>query len=153
MSRLSLGYSMFSLCNNEVTEDALSELVIGMCMQDDIGNPEHYEEMLRCTVNALHAFRINAEVMKDEDWKEVEIVEKPDDIWIGMYKKLCEKANIAVCEGDAWWEDHWPKNARWNSKELWRLAKLQIGKAEADRRAICKMMKQHKETETEIEVQ
>lgn len=146
MSNYGFEYNLFSLGNEEVSEDTLSEMVISLCMQDDIGDPEHFEDMLRHLINALDCFRRNQNAMADsDDQKPINLVEKPEDLFMELYEKFCDKAGIAVCDGDAWWEDHWPLKACWHRKEIVRLVCLQIGKVEVHRRAICEWMKARKE--------
>lgn len=147
MSNFSFEYNLFSLGDKTTTVDDLSEMVVSMCMEDDI--PEHFSEMLRCVINALYYCRLNEESQKDrEDAKPVDIVKNPDDLFMQTYEKLCDKAGIAVCDGDAWWEDHWPTDAFWHKHEIVQLTRLQIGKVEAHRSYIRQYMQRRQETET-----
>ncbi len=147
----SLGYTMFRYGFESVAVEELAEIVMRLCMDDEDCGTGQFEdessEMIGCLVNALHyRRRVEAYLENDEgEGHAVPIEIRPDDYFIERYEALCKRRNIAVMDGDAWWEDWWPTTCRWHKAELNRLAELKVGEGIASRRACAEIMKQHKE--------
>lgn len=144
---MSLEYAMFRFSDDYPTADGLSEMIMQVCMDDDRGDSEHTERLLRCLVNAAYELRYQEAVAEADDEDEVNIpfVGEPGYLFMDKYAQACKKIGEPCNEGDAWWEDWWPTDCLWHPSDIARLARLKAGETRSIRRQLREEFAKHKE--------
>lgn len=148
---MSLEYSMFRFSDDYPTAEGLSEMIMQVCMDEDRGNCESTERLIRYLVNATYELRYQ-EAMAEGDDGEVDIpmIPEPWCLFMDKYESVCKRIGEPVCDGDAWWETWWPTDCRWHPDDIARLARLKAGAAQSLRRQLRAEFAKHKENDNAV---
>ena len=142
---MSLEYSMFRFSDDYPTAEGLSEMIMQVCMDDDRGDSEHAERLLRALINAAYELRYQeAMAESDEDDAEIPSVREPGYLFMDKYESACKKIGAPCNEGDAWWEEWWPADCPWHPDDIARLARLKAGETKSIRRQLREEFAKHK---------
>lgn len=142
---MSLEYSMFRFSDDYPTAEGLSEMIMQVCMDDDRGDSEHAERLLRALINAAYELRYQeAMAESDEDDAEIPSVREPGYLFMDKYESACKKIGEPCNEGDAWWEEWWPADCPWHPDDIARLARLKAGETKSIRRQLREEFAKHK---------
>ena len=144
---MSLEYSMFRFSDDYPTAEGLSEMIMQVCMDDDRGDSEHSERLLRGLISAAYELRYQEAIEKSDDEDDVDIpsVREPEYLFMAKYEAACKKIGEPCNEGDAWWEEWWPTDCPWHPNDIARLARLKAGETRAVRRQLREEFLKHKE--------
>ena len=143
---MSLEYSMFRFSDDYPTADGLSEMIMQVCMDDDRGDSEHAERLLRALINAAYELRYQeALAASDEDDVEIPSVREPGYLFMDKYESACKKIGEPFSQDNVWWEDWWPTDCPWHPYDVARLARLKAGETRAVRRQLREEFAKHKE--------
>lgn len=142
---MSLEYSMFRFSDDYPTAEGLSEMIMQVCMDDDRGDSEHAERLLRALINAAYELRYQeAMAESDEDDAEIPSVREPGYLFMDKYARACKKIGEPCNDGDAWWEEWWPTDCPWHPDDIARLARLKVGETKSIRRQLREEFAKHK---------
>lgn len=143
---MSLEYSMFRFSDDYPTAEGLSEMIMQVCMDNDRGDSEHAERLLRSLINAAYELRYQEAMEKsDDDDVDIPSVREPGYLFMDKYESACKKIGEPCNEGDAWWEDWWPTDCPWHPDDIAHLARLKAGETRAIRRQLRAMWAADKE--------
>lgn len=136
---------MFRFSDDYPTAEGLSEMIMQVCMDDDRGDSEHAERLLRALINAAYELRYQeAMAESDEDDAEIPSVREPGYLFMDKYESACKKIGEPCNEGDAWWEEWWPADCPWHPDDIARLARLKAGETKSIRRQLREEFAKHK---------
>ena len=145
---MSLEYTMFRFSDDYPTAEGLSEMIMQVCMDDDRGDSDSTERLIRCLVNAAYELRYQEAAEEDEDGEaDIPMVREPGYLFMDKYDAACKKAGEPVNDGDAWWEEWWPTDCQWHPDDIARLARLKAGETRSLRRQLREQFAKHKETD------
>ena len=143
---MSLEYSMFRFSDDYPTAEGLSEMIMQVCMDDERGDSDSAERLLRALINAAYELRYQGAMAEsDEDEVEIPSVREPGHLFMDKYESACKKIGEPCNEGDAWWEDWWPTDCPWHPSDVARLARLKAGETRSVRRQLREEFAKHKE--------
>lgn len=142
----SLEYLMFRFADDYPTAESMSEMIMQVAMDDDRGDSENSQRLLRHLVNAAYELRYQEalEDSEDEDDVTVPVADDPACLFMSKYEAECERIGEPVSVGDAWWETWWPIHCNWHPRDIARLARLKAGEARSIRRQLREEFEKHK---------
>ena len=143
---MSLDYSLFRFSDDYPTAEGLSEMIMQVCMHDE-GDDDVRERLVRALVNAAHQLRWLEQAAELGDDVEVCVreLERPAERFMDRYAKECKRLGEPCNDGDAWWEEWWPRDCPWHPDDIARLARLKAGETRAVRRQLRAAFLMHKE--------
>jgi hypothetical protein len=137
MSRLSLEYSIFAYGDDEVTADAVSDLVVRLCMQrGDYTMSEDESRAVAHLVNAVDDMRCDEDGDEKPATKYFTGAAVVEDEFNRLYSQVCKAAGHYCDTECSAWVEGWPTDCRWHKTELLRLARLVAGRDEHVRRQL-----------------
>lgn len=134
---MSLEYSMFRFSDDYPTADGLAEMIMQVCMDEDRGDCDNTERLIRSLVVAADALR-HSESSDDEEVS-IPTAHEPGRLFMDKYSAACRKLGFTPDAGDIWWEDWWPTNCPWHPDDIAHLARLKAGQSHAIRRQLRQM--------------